>query len=264
MTYKEDLVSIIMPAHNCEHHISHAIESVISQSYLNWELIIVNDASNDNTLSKIKKYQNLEKKIKLINNSSNYGAAISRNIALENANGKYIAFLDADDSWSSEKLLKQIKFMEENDYDFTYTYYENYHEKNGYFKFIQKAPSKVNRFKMSFMCPIGCLTVIYNAEKLSKIYAPNLKRRNDYILWLEVLKKSKFGYCLEENLARYRLNETGLSSNKFLNIIYYLKVIKLSYKFWFIIFPVTMPIYLLFILIKKKAPIFYNKLIRFL
>tara|TARA_B100001093_G_C26821341_1_gene1012015 strand:- start:442 stop:1236 length:795 start_codon:yes stop_codon:yes gene_type:complete len=264
MINKQDLVSIIMPAYNCEHQLGWAIESVISQTYKNWELIIVNDASKDKTLSVIEKYQKLENRIRLISNASNYGAAESRNIATKNAAGKYIAFLDADDLWIKDKLMKQIIFMKKNKYDFTYTYYENYGSDNKNLKFIQKAPFKINRLKMSFMCPIGCLTVVYNSDRLSKIYAPNINRRNDYVLWLKVLEKSKSGYCLKENLAKYRLSKTGLSSNKFLNIIYYFKVIRLSFKYWLFIIPITTPIYLFIILIKKKMPLLYNQIIRLL
>ena len=257
----KQLVSIVMPAYNCEEKIHHAIESVKSQTYCNWELIIVDDCSKDETLRVIENYANSDKRILSLKNIRNKGAAESRNIATDKALGHYIAFLDSDDFWSKDKLLNQITFMESNSYDFTYTYYEvkkEYQRK----RIIYKAPKILNKIKMSFMCPIGCLTVMYNVKKIGKIYAPKLQRRNDYILWIEILRKSKLAFCLNQNLATYKVNNAGLSSSKLLNIYYYFKVIKLSYKYWYLILPLTTPIYLLLILIKKTTPEFYNIIIK--
>lgn len=211
---KEPLVSIITPLYNCEKYIEETILSVINQTYQNWEMIIVDDCSKDKGVKIVEKYQKLDEKIKLFKNEINLGGAGTRNKCIEKAKGKYIAFLDSDDLWKKEKLEKQINFMEKNNCLFSYTKYERVNEKGKKLNLLSKIPKELDYKYMLKINPIGCLTAIYNQEKLGKIYLPEIKIGQDFALWLEVLKKSGKAYGLMENLAEYRYREKSLSKNK--------------------------------------------------
>lgn len=228
----EDLVSIIMPTYNCAKYIGEAINSVLSQTYKNWELIIVDDCSIDNTEEVVKKYLEKDNRIKYFKLSVNSGPAVARNVALEKASGKYIAFLDSDDLWMEEKLEKQISFMKQNNYNFTFTSYIQINENGEENGVIIKAKKKVDYNGVLLSCPIGNSTVIYNAEKLGKFEIPNIRKRNDYALWLQILKKEKYAYGLNEILAKYRIRKNSVSRNKLDLIKYhwylYRKIEKLS------------------------------------
>ena len=128
LQYIDDLVSIITPAYNAAACIAETIECVLAQTYTNWEMLIVNDCSKDDTAEIVQSYVVKNKHIKLINLQQNSGAAAARNTAIKNAKGRYIAFLDSDDLWKKEKLQKQIGFMQQNRYAFTYTSYEHFKE----------------------------------------------------------------------------------------------------------------------------------------
>ncbi|MFW6271393.1 MAG: glycosyltransferase family 2 protein [Bacillota bacterium] len=213
------LISIITPIYNSKEFISETIESVLSQSYNNWEIIIVDDCSTDNGVNIVKKYQKNNDRIKLIELEKNSGAAIARNTAIKNANGRYIAFLDSDDLWHPDKLKKQIQFMQKNDYAFTYTNYQKMTESGELTNEIVKSPSKLDYEKALHTNYIGCLTAIYDTKKLGKLYMPEIRKRQDYGLWLKILKQVD-GYGLDENLAYYRVRNNSVSSNK-LNLIKY-------------------------------------------
>lgn len=217
MKKEEDLVSIIMPSYNCEEIIKKSIDSVLNQTYSNWELIIVDDCSTDKTETTVLEYIKKSNKIKFYKLKKNSGAAIARNKAIELSKGKYIAFLDSDDCWKQNKLSLQISFMKENNIYFSSTGYELYDENGNSLKKAIIPPKKVNYNKFVFLsCPVGNLTVIYNAEKLGKIYAPNIRKRNDFALWLQILKKTEYCYGMSEILANYTVGRSGsLSKNKF-------------------------------------------------
>lgn len=210
----EPLVSIITPLYNCEKYIEETIQSVINQTYENWEMIIVDDCSKDKGVEIVEKYQRLDNRIKLYKNEINLGGAGTRNKCIEKAKGKYIAFLDSDDLWKKEKLEKQISFMKKNNYLFSYTKYERISEDGHKLNLISKIPQKLNYKYMLKVNPIGCLTAVYNQEKLGKIYLPEIKIGQDFALWLEVLKKSGNAHGLMESLAEYRYRESSLSKNK--------------------------------------------------
>ncbi|MDH6456566.1 teichuronic acid biosynthesis glycosyltransferase TuaG [Fusobacterium sp. PH5-7] len=211
---KEALVSIITPLYNSEKYISETIESVLNQTYKNWEMLIVDDCSKDDGVKIVNEYILKDKRIKLFKNKKNLGGAETRNEAIKKAEGKYIAFLDSDDLWKKEKLILQIEFMEKNEYAFTYTQYERIDEGGERLKLLSKIPKTITYKQMLKINPIGCLTAIYNQEKLGKIYLPDIKIGQDFALWLEILKISKLGYGLEENLASYRYRISSLSKNK--------------------------------------------------
>lgn len=200
-----------MPSYNTAEYIAQSIESVIAQTYGNWELIIVDDCSTDNTDEVIKKYLG-DKRITYFKNDRNSGAAVSRNRALREAKGRWIAFLDSDDLWLSEKLEKQVDFMESNDYHFSYTNYSEIDEsgqKNGV---VVTGPKKITKSGFYNYCWPGCLTVMYDANVVGRIQIADIKKNNDYAMWLKVCRKANC-YLLNENLSLYRRGRKGSISN---------------------------------------------------
>ena len=202
-----NLVSIIMPSYNTAQYIEKTIKSVLDQKYTNWELIIVDDCSTDNTDEVVKKYLN-DKRIKYLKNEQNSGAAISRNRALRAARGQWIAFLDSDDLWMPEKLEKQICFMKEKGYFFSYTDYEEINAEGNRTGTFVTGPKKITKTGMYNYCWPGCLTVMYDATKVGLIQISDIKKNNDYAMWLKVCKKADC-YLLDECLGQYRKGRVG-------------------------------------------------------
>jgi len=219
----EDLVSIIMPAYNCGNFIGITIDSVIAQTYQNWEIIVIDDSSTDNTEEVISFYMAKDSRIKYYKLNQNSGAAVARNKAIDLAEGKYIAFLDSDDVWFPEKLAKQISFMKEYGFNFTCTSYTKIGEDGVYLNRTIKAQNKSDYNGVLRTCP-GNSTVIYNADKLGKFKIPNIKKRNDYVMWLQIIKKEKCLYGMEEPLSSHRIRTNAISSNKSSLIGYHWKV----------------------------------------
>lgn len=225
------LVSIITPNFNGELFISYTIDSVLMQSYQNWEMLIVDDCSTDSSIDIVKKYQKKDNRIKLFQLEKNSGAAVTRNKAIEEAKGEFIAFLDNDDLWAKEKLTEQINFMQKNNYNFTYSNYDIINEKH---KLITSfiAPNMVNYKKLIKSNHIGCLTAVYNQKKLGKIYMPLIKKRQDLGLWLKILKIEPYAYNVNKILGKYRIRGRSISSNKIKSAYYqwklYREVEKLS------------------------------------
>ena len=182
-----DLVSIISPSYNCEKFIGKTIDSVLAQTYENWELIIVDDCSTDNTDAVVAKYN--DKRIKYLKNEKNSGAAVSRNKALREAKGRWIAFLDSDDLWLPKKLEKQIHFMESNGYHFSYTNYEEIDEDGNKLDVKVTGPKVISKTGMFNYCWPGCLTVMYDAEAYGLLQIEDIKKNNDYAMWLKVCRK---------------------------------------------------------------------------
>lgn len=207
------LVSIITPVHNSFSHIEDTINSVLDQTFTNWELILIDDKSADNGLTIIKKFIDQDSRIRLLKNSENRGAAISRNRGIEAANGRFIAFLDSDDIWEPNKLELQLEFMRANKYPFTFTAYRKFKENK--IIGIQEVPAKVTHQELLKTCSIGCLTAMYDTEALGKVYMPDISRRQDFALWLKILKMTPYAYGLNVPLAKYRLRSNSISGNKF-------------------------------------------------
>ena len=202
------LVSIIMPNYNSEKYLKNTISSVINQTYQNWELLFVDDCSTDNSLAVVRFFK--DERIKIFQNATNSGAAISRNYALRMARGKWIAFLDSDDLWAPEKLEKQIAFMIEKNYAFTYTYYRACNS-GAWDEFIRISPKKVNLRKLYNYNYIPAITVVYNREAIGLLQIPDIKKRNDYALWLVALKKCD-AYLYPEVLSYYIRHSGSLSA----------------------------------------------------
>jgi len=209
-------VSIIMPSYKSEQFISTSIDSVINQTYENWELIIIDDCSPDTSGKIIEAYVKQCEKIKLISLENNSGPAVSRNCAIKNAKGRYIAFLDSDDLWHKDKLSKQISFMQEQDIALSYTNYYQIEENSGEIIGQIHVPPKVDYSELLKQNIIGCLTAMYDTEKLGKMYMPDIIKRQDFALWLSILKKIPYAYGLDEPLAYYRVRTASVSSNKIL------------------------------------------------
>lgn len=209
------LVSIITPTYNCGDFIAQTIESVLSQTYTNWELIIVDDNSSDNTQYMVDKYIKQDHRIQYHKLNQNQGVANARNFALNLSKGTYIAFLDSDDLWGNNKLEEQIEFMEKNKYFFSCTSYIQIDENGNSNGKVIKSVDKASYNRVLLDCPIGNSSVIYNAEKIGKIETPNIKKRNDDALWLKILKREKYIYGLEKPLMSYRIRKNSISRNKF-------------------------------------------------
>lgn len=211
---KESLVSIITPTYNCGKFIKETILSVQKQTYQNWELIIVDDCSTDDTNQVVETMANEDGRIKYFCLEKNSGAAVARTKAMEIADGEYMAFLDSDDLWLPEKLEKQIAFMEENDYAFTCTAYEKISEEGEKLNKIVKAIPKTNYNRLLLDCPVGNSTVMYSVKKMGKFEVPNIRKRNDDALWLKMLKKEEYIYGFNQVLMQYRLRNSSLSHKK--------------------------------------------------
>ncbi|MBP1971486.1 teichuronic acid biosynthesis glycosyltransferase TuaG [Virgibacillus natechei] len=208
------LISIITPAYNAEKFISQTIESALRQTYSNWEMILVDDRSMDRTVEYIKGYQEQDDRIKLIKLEENSGSAIARNTAMEAAKGRYFAFLDSDDLWTADKLEKQLRFMQEKDIAFSFTKYVIVQEDGTETKAVTDTPQYVDYDDLMKYCIIGCLTVMLDTDKIGKVEMVNIRTRQDYVLWLTLTKRGFLAYGLPEVLAKYRLVENSISSNK--------------------------------------------------
>lgn len=257
------LVSVIMPSYNTGRFIAESIRSVMAQTYTNWELIIVDDCSSDNTMEVISDILsdvipsvipdapssvipdnfpgvipdtpsavipgtlsnvipgltgNLTSRIRVFQNATNSGAAVSRNRALREARGKYIAFLDSDDLWAPDKLEKQIRFMEENGYDFTYTKYNEIDENGAALGVVVGGPAHIGKTGMYNYCWPGCLTVMYNREAVGDIQIADIKKNNDYAMWLKIIRKAQC-HLLPEVLASYRKRTGSISNHSYMALI---------------------------------------------
>ena len=212
-----------MPSYNTGRFIKESIESVLAQTYSNWELIIVDDCSPDNTDDIVAPYLT-DDRICYIKNEKNSGAAVSRNRALREAKGKWVAFLDSDDLWHPDKLEKQIAFMVENDYKFTYTDYRI--QLNGeWLPYVYTGPKVVNKRKMKDYCYFSTITVMYEREYVGLIQIEPVRKNNDYAMWLKIIEKSPC-YRFPECLSSYIKHDGSISSgSKF-------KLIKHHYILW--------------------------------
>ena len=212
-----DLVSIVMPSYNTERYIRDSIDSVLAQTYTNWELLIIDDCSPDNSNEIIESYN--EPRIRLLKNKKNLGAACSRNYGLREAKGRYIAFLDSDDTWVKDKLEKQVKFIQNNNYAFIYADYRIC--LNGVWEnVIRTAPDKINRRKIFNYCYFSTITVMYDVEKVGLIQIENLQKNNDYAMWIQALEKVD-AYRQPECLSFYMKHENSVSSGSKWRLIKY-------------------------------------------
>lgn len=212
----QPLVSIITPVYNSSSFLEETIRSVISQTYTNWEHILVDDGSTDNSVEIIKNLASTEPRIKLLQLHSNQGSGPARNLAIKEAKGKYIAFLDSDDIWHTEKLEKHVAFMHIHDAAFSHTSYGFIDESGKIIRQTFHVSKEPVTYRMALQrTEISCLTAMYDVEKVGKMYMPDIRRKQDYALWLNILKKGFKAIPLDLELAWYRQRRGSATSNKF-------------------------------------------------
>lgn len=241
----EPLVSIITPVYNAERFLSETIKSVQEQTYKNWELLLVDDCSKDNSAKIIKEFKKNDDRIKHIKLEKNSGASISRNIGIKNAKGRFIAFVDSDDLWEPEKLEIQINYMLEKKLGFTFTSYRYMKENGVKTNKVAKAPLKINYNGLLKNTIIGCSTVVIDKDIIGEFEMPLVKRGQDTATWLKILRNEKYGYGIQKDLVNYRLVGDSLSSNKIKALkrtwntyrnVEKLNIFKCSYVFCFYIY----------------------------
>lgn len=208
-----ETVSVIMPAYNSEPFVAASIESVLAQTYSDLELLIVDDVSSDKTASVVESYMRKDPRIRFFRQPQNAGAAEARNRAIGEARGRYIAFLDSDDLWLPEKLHRQIGAMRTEKWPFTYTAYTRIDEQGQPLGEVG-VPSTVTYAELLKTCIIGCLTAVYDTEAFGKVLMPSIRKRQDFGLWLRLLKMTPRAYGIREPLALYRVRSDSISSNK--------------------------------------------------
>lgn len=215
----KDLISIIMPSFNSAGTISETLDSILNQSYPNWELLITDDCSTDNTVSIVEAYAMRDPRIKIFSNSINSGAAVSRNNSIKNASGEYIAFLDSDDLWLPQKLSKQYSFMSEKNVDFSFTAYELINDSG--VRFGKKVDLQGDDLSFDYSdmlrkkATLGCSTVMLRKAAFTDCKMPLIRTGQDYALWLKLLKQGKKAFLLNDVLTQYRILPNSISRNKF-------------------------------------------------
>ncbi|PKM58429.1 MAG: glycosyltransferase family 2 protein [Firmicutes bacterium HGW-Firmicutes-3] len=223
MSEKENLISIIMPAYNCEKYIVDAISSVIAQSYQNWELLVIDDGSKDNTLKIIEEFVSKDSRIRILINKINMGVSATRNRGIENANGDWIAFLDSDDMWKPYKLEKQFKIVNRHSAEFIFTGSSYINEEGEPFKGIFEVPSILSYKKLRNQNVISCSSVLMKKKFFKSIKMEKDEIHEDYAAWLRILKLGVTAYGINEPLLIYRISKNSKSGNK-------LKTVKMTYK----------------------------------
>lgn len=223
MGRKEVLVSIVMPAYNCEKYVVDAINSVLAQTYQNWELLVLDDGSKDNTPHIIEEFCQQDSRIKALPNEKNMGVSATRNKGMEHASGEWIAFLDSDDMWEPEKLEKQFKIVEKESAEFLFTGSSYMNEDGEPFKGIFEVPAKVTYKKLRNQNVISCSSVLVKKKYFDNIKMEKDEMHEDYAVWLRVLKMGVIAYGVNEPLLIYRISSNSKSGNK-------IKTVKMTYK----------------------------------
>ena len=218
------LVSVITPVYNGAKFLKNAVQSVLAQSYENWELIIVDDASTDESYLVAQALSESDRRITAKKLSKNLGAGNARNQGLAVAKGDYIAFLDADDLWKSSKLERQIEFMKEHNALICYSDYDFIDEDGNVLNKKIEALAQIDFAKLLKANYIGNLTAIYNASVLGKEYFSDLRTRQDWGMWLKLIQKAGHAYGMSESLATYRVRKSSISANKWKMLKYNFKV----------------------------------------
>lgn len=237
------LVSIVMPAYNAAGFISESIRSVLDQTYENWELLVIDDASQDETLDIVEEFVLADSRIILHPLPTNQGAGFARNIGIKASKGEFICFLDADDLWKAEKLQTQLQFMKQHNAEVCYASYEIIDEEGKSLNSMIKALEILPFSKLLKANYVGNLTGIYSAKKLGKIYCPLIRKRQDWGLWLLAVEKAGKAKGIQQPLAKYRIRRHSISGNKWEMLQYnykvYRKVLKFSALksgFWMLLF----------------------------
>lgn len=223
MTKNEALVSIVMPAYNCEKYVVEAINSILTQTYRNWELLVLDDGSKDNTLQIIEEFSQKDSRIKALPNGKNMGVSATRNRGIELASGEWIAFLDSDDMWNSEKLEKQFEIVEKEAAEFLFTGSSYINEEGEPYKGIFEVPEKITYKKLRNQNVISCSSVLVKKKYFENIKMEKDEMHEDYAVWLRILKLGVTAFGVNEPLLIYRNSRNSKSGNK-------MKTVKMTYK----------------------------------
>ena len=221
MIKAKDYIDIVLPNYNSSRYLKQTINSVIMQTYKKWQLIIIDDCSDNKTLNLLKKFHK-HKKIKIYYQKKNYGAGFCRNLAMKKSKSPYIAFIDSDDIWNKNKLEKQINFMKKNHYSFSYTYYKTFGLKK---RFITP-PLRFDYKSFIKNTSIGTSTIMVERKKLKNIKFTNSKICEDYYFKCKLLKRVNFAFCLNKFLTQYRIRNDSMQSNNIKNIFWIWKINK--------------------------------------
>lgn len=244
---RPELVSVIMPTFNASRYLAESIESILSQTYTNLELLITDDCSTDDTRNILKEFSERDKRVKVKYLKENSGPGIARNRSIERAKGRYIAFCDCDDRWMPDKLERQIAHMRKHDCALCSSSYLICDE-NDKITGVNISPSHVTLGMLKRDNKIGCLTAIYDIKRLGhKFYMPAIRKRQDWALFLNILKECQICFCITEPLAYYRQRVNSVSSNKFSLVKYNVNVYETvfgytrlrAYLYFFLIFMPT-------------------------
>ena len=219
----ETLISIIMPAFNCERYIEEAINSVLEQTYQLWELIVIDDGSSDKTVRILEKLSIKDKRIRFYINEKNQGVSATRNRGISIASGEWIAFLDSDDMWEKTKLHKQMAHVELTAAEFIFTGSSYINEHGDYYQGIFEVPDKVTYKNLRTHNVISCSSVLIKKKYFENIKMEKDDMHEDYAVWLRVLKMGVFAYGINEPLLIYRISRNSKSGNK-------MKTIKMTYQ----------------------------------
>ena len=219
-----DFVSVITPCYNSEKYIKATIESVIRQSFRAFELIIIDDGSDDSTCEIVEEYQQKDPRIRLLKQAVNGGPAQARNAGIAVAKGQYIAFIDSDDIWLENKLERQIDFMKRENAPISFTAYKKIDVDGKLISGMVEVPDRIGYQELLKSNVMGCLTVVYDVSIVGKEYMPEILKRQDHGLWLKILHKGHIAYGLNEDLARYRIGPYSVSRNKAAAAVYQWKL----------------------------------------
>lgn len=223
MSKNEALVSIVMPAYNCEKYIVEAIKSILAQTYRNWELLVLDDGSKDHTLQIIEEFSQKDSRIKALPNGKNMGVSATRNRGIELASADWIAFLDSDDMWKPEKLEKQFEILEKEAAEFLFTGASYINEEGENYKGIYEVPEKITYKKLRNQNVISCSSVLVKKKYFENIKMEKDEMHEDYAVWLRILKLGVIAFGVNEPLLIYRISRNSKSGNK-------MKTVKMTYK----------------------------------
>lgn len=213
------LVSIITPTYNSGQYITELIVCIQNQTFQEWELLITDDCSIDHTVDLVRKFIQYDRRIKLFQLSKNSGAGVARNNSIKEASGRFIAFCDSDDRWLPNKLEVQLQFLINQKTAFTYSSYLTQDE-NFLVTGRVNAPKEISYKEILKNNYIGCLTAIYDTQALGKMFMPEIRKRQDWVLWINIIKRLGIVQGISEPLAIYTVRKNSISSNKF-NLVKY-------------------------------------------
>ncbi|WP_281223032.1 glycosyltransferase family 2 protein [Photobacterium sanguinicancri] len=212
------LVSIVTPTYNSEKYIRETFQSISEQSYSNWEWVVTDDCSTDNTFKVLLELSLIDSRVKLFKNDINSGAALTRNKSISESSGDFVAFLDSDDLWDKNKLKEQLDFMQSKGANFSFTSFEIIDEfgvKTGSYVDKDHVTTVTYGEMLRKKATLGCSTVILRKSFFNDIFMPNIRTGQDYALWLKLLKETNHAFLINSVLTLYRITPNSISRNKF-------------------------------------------------